>query len=32
MQCQEIRAHYPQQWLLLVAVKAQSEGDQRILD
>ncbi|HYN77804.1 MAG TPA: hypothetical protein VES73_08420 [Lamprocystis sp. (in: g-proteobacteria)] len=32
MQWQEIRAHYPQQWLLLEAVKAHSEGDQRILD
>ena len=32
MQWQEIRDHYPQQWLLLEAVKAHSEGDQRILD
>jgi hypothetical protein len=32
MQWQEIRAHYPQQWLLLEAVKAHSENDQRILD
>ncbi len=32
MQWQEVRAHYPQQWLLLEAVKAHSEGDQRILD
>jgi hypothetical protein len=32
MQWQEVRAHYPQQWLLLEAVKAHSEDDQRILD
>ena len=32
MQWQEIRSHYPQQWLLLEAVKAHSENDQRILD
>ena len=32
MQWHEIRDHYPQQWLLLEAVKAHSEGDQRILD
>ena len=32
MQWQEIRGHFPQQWLLLEAVKAHSEGDQRILD
>ena len=32
MQWQEIRDHYPQQWLLLEAIKAHSEGDQRILD
>jgi hypothetical protein len=31
MQWHEIRAHYPQQWLLLEAVKAHSEGDQRIV-
>lgn len=29
---QEIRKHYPQQWLLLEALKAHSEGDKRILD
>ncbi|WP_295436070.1 hypothetical protein [uncultured Thiodictyon sp.] len=27
MQWHEIRAHYPQQWLLLEAVKAHSEGE-----
>jgi hypothetical protein len=32
MQWQEIRAHYPQQWLLIEAVKAHSEADKRILD
>lgn len=32
MQWQEIRTHYPQQWLLLEAVKAHSEANRRILD
>jgi hypothetical protein len=32
MQWQDIRQHYPQQWLLLEALKAHSEGDRRILD
>ena len=32
MQWQEIRAHYPQQWLLVEAVKAHTEADKRILD
>ena len=32
MQWQEIRQHYPQQWLLLEAIKAHSEADKRILD
>jgi hypothetical protein len=32
MQWQDIRNHYPQQWLLLEAIKAHSEGERRILD
>jgi len=32
MQWQAIRKTYPQQWLLLEALKAHSEGDKRILD
>jgi hypothetical protein len=32
MQWQDIRQHFPQQWLLLEALKAHSEGGQRILD
>jgi hypothetical protein len=32
MQWQEIRAHYPQQWLLLEAIKAHTEANKRILD
>jgi len=32
MQWQEIRSNYPQQWLLLEARKAHSEGGQCILD
>jgi hypothetical protein len=32
MQWQEIRQLYPQQWLLIEAIKAHSEADQRILD
>lgn len=32
MQWQEIRQYYPQQWLLLEAIKAHSEANKRILD
>ncbi len=32
MQWQEIRIHYPHQWLLIEAIKAHSEKDKRILD
>ncbi len=32
MQWQEIRIHYPGQWLLIEAIKAHTEGNQRILD
>lgn len=32
MKWQEIRAHYPQQWLLLEAIKAHSEADKRVLE
>ena len=32
MKWQEIRDHYPQQWLLIEAIQARSEGNQRILD
>lgn len=32
MQWQQIREHHPQQWLLLEAIKAHSEGNKRILD
>ena len=32
MQWPEIRRHYPQQWLLIEAIKAHSEDDKRILD
>jgi hypothetical protein len=32
MKWQEIREHYPQQWLLLEAIKAHSEDNQRILE
>ena len=32
MQWQEIRKHYPQQWLLLEAIKAHSEASKRILE
>ncbi|MGD8794770.1 MAG: hypothetical protein PVF47_19630 [Anaerolineae bacterium] len=32
MQWQEIRKHYPQQWLLIEAIKAHSEADKRILE
>lgn len=29
---QEIREHYPQQWLLVEAIKAHTEGDKRMLE
>jgi hypothetical protein len=32
MKWQEIRAHYPQQWLLVEAIKARSEANERILE
>ena len=32
MQWQEIRSHYPQQWLLVEAIKAHSETSKRILE
>ena len=32
MQWQDIRRHYPDQWLLVEAIKAHSEDDRRILD
>jgi len=32
MQWQEIRIHYPHQWLLIEAIKARSELNKRILD
>ncbi len=32
MKWQEIRQHYPQQWLLLEAIKAHSEANKRILE
>lgn len=32
MQWQDIRNHYPNQWLLLEALQAHSEGGHRILD
>ena len=32
MQWQEIRNHYPQQWLLVEAIKAHSESNKRILE
>jgi len=32
MQWQDIRRHYPDQWLLIEAIKAHSEDDRRILD
>jgi hypothetical protein len=32
VQWSEIRQHYPGQWLLVEAVDAHTEGDQRILD
>jgi gamma-glutamylcysteine synthetase len=32
MRWEEIRKHYPQQWLLVEAIKAHSEVDRRILE
>ena len=32
MKWQEIREYYPQQWLLIEAIKARSEGDKRVLE
>jgi hypothetical protein len=32
MQWQEIRDHFPHQWLLLEAIEAHSEGGNRIVD
>ena len=32
MQWQEIREHYPDQWLLIEAIKARSEKGRRILE
>ncbi|HQE91986.1 MAG TPA: hypothetical protein PLH19_04770 [Anaerolineae bacterium] len=32
MQWKEICQHYPQQWLLIEAIKARSEADRRILE
>jgi len=32
MRWQEICKHYPQQWLLVEAIKAHSEADRRILE
>jgi hypothetical protein len=32
MRWEEIRKHYPQQWLLVEAIKAHSELDRRILE
>jgi len=32
MQWAEIRQHYPDQWLMVEAIKAHSEADRRILD
>jgi len=32
MKWQEIRVHYPQQWLLVEAIKARSEASKRILE
>jgi len=32
MQWQEIRRHYPHQWLLVEAIKAHSESGKRILE
>jgi hypothetical protein len=32
MQWNDIRKHYPNQWLLLEALKAHTEGNQRVLE
>ena len=32
MKWHEIREHYPQQWILLEAIKAHSEANKRILE
>ncbi len=32
MNWQTVREHYPQQWLLIEAIKAHSEGGKRILE
>ncbi len=32
MQWQDIREHYPNQWLLIEAIKAHTEDDKRVLD
>ena len=32
MKWHEIRTHYPQQWLLIEAIKAHSEANKRILE
>jgi hypothetical protein len=32
MNWQDVRKHYPEQWLLIEAIEAHSEGDRRILD
>lgn len=32
MRWNEVREHYPDQWLLIEAIKAHSESDQRLLD
>ncbi len=32
MRWQEVRYHYPQQWLLVEAIKARSESSKRILE
>lgn len=32
MQWQEIREHYPQQWLLVEAIKAHSEANARVVE
>lgn len=32
MRWQEVRQHYPQQWVLLESLQAHSDGAQRVLD
>ncbi|MDQ2731169.1 MAG: hypothetical protein M3Y56_05885 [Armatimonadota bacterium] len=32
MKWPQVRSHYPEQWLLVEAITAHSEGDKRILD